>query len=229
MTTGNNRPSAPAGRRPTDDVTVPGAPRAGQRPIDVDVDDEDDDVTMAADSDLVAQIRARALANRQDSTSDAEPAVIDPAVMDPAVIDLVDGDSVDDADPDDDVTAPASAHRRSSVARTPVIRPSPSHPTEPVDDDAAPVHRVQPIARPVAAPLVSPFADDERSLIADTAANGAAANPDRAWQPPAHFTPEAQSSAASSPIAMWKLVAILAVAIIVTAVVTALTILAVMD
>jgi len=173
---------------------------------DAPVDDLSDDVTMAADPDLVDQIRRKAAKLRK-----AEPAterrVVTHTADDKAIHP---GDDLED-----DITVPAAAkarvQRSETAERTALLRQQAprSGPNDPT------------------AITTSPVADDDVSLIEERPAPAVA--PERAWEPPSRFetantpsTPAPRSSTATFAL-------ILLGAIILTATLTALVILYLTD
>ena len=173
---------------------------------DAPVDDLSDDVTMAADPDLVGQIRRKAAKLRK-----AEPPTgrsVATQTTDDKEIHLGD-------DLEDDITVPAAEKARVQRSKT-------AERTAPLRQQAT-----RSGFDPPAVITTSPVADDGVSLIEDRPAPAAA--PERAWEPPSRFetanptsTPAPRSSTATFAL-------ILLGAIIVTAALTALVILYLTD
>lgn len=193
------------------------------------IDDLSDDVTMAADADLVDQIRRKAAAHRA------------PGPDTPAIAGTAD-DVVDDLD--DDLTVPAPKAVVSTVSRR-AVQPQPVEMDVDVENpesvavdlrDAAhepratPVFRPAPQNHPVASSFASPFDDDGISLIdqqrsGEQSGTGGSLAED-AWEPPSRFVAEPATAPASAGPSVWKLVALLAAAVILTAIATAVIVLA---
>jgi len=191
------------------------------------MDDLSDDVTVAADSDLVEQIRRRAEALRtadvpaDETTIPGKPISVDADVSSPDVLD----DDVTIAAPPRTTAANSTVLRTPSTeapaaetrsAEAPAVQSAPSEASASVQTT-----RVAPDPKPIAAPFVSPFRDDGVSLIDEQDAPEG----EQSWEPPSRFDTEvvAPPRKVGRP---WKFYAVICVVAAVSALISALVVLA---